>query len=118
MQTLSNQYMINNVPTTVVHMTPSIGQQVLLQDPTAPKLDPSWTGPWKATKPKSPLTVVIQKGSATKVVHVNSLCPLLETLVGDGSDQSWSPPLFIHQMKKIPTLVLQLQLLQLEVDAF
>ena len=84
--------MINNVPTTVAHMTLSIGQQVLLQDPTAPKLDPRWTGPWTVTKLKSPLTVAIQKDSSTKVVHVNRLRPLQETLVGGGSDQLRSLP--------------------------
>ena len=92
---------------------------MLLQDPTAPKQDPCWTGPWKATNLKSPLTVVIQKGSATKVVHVSWLCPLLETLVGDGSDQSWSLPLFIHLDEKDAHIsATTFQLLQLEVDAF
>ena len=73
----------------------TIGQQVLLQDPTAQKLDPRWTGPWTVTKIKSSLTVAIKRGNTTRVVHVNRVCPLLEMKDSSGGQiMTWSPPLF------------------------
>ena len=41
--------------------TLAIGQEVLLQNPTAQKLDPHWTGQWVVTEIKSPLTVTINR---------------------------------------------------------
>lgn len=70
----------------------TIGQQILLQDPTAQKLGPSIM-----TKIKSPLTIVIKKGDTTKVVHVSRIHPLVG--VKDTSDDqiaAWSPLYFEH----------------------
>ena len=69
----------------------TIGQQVLLQDPTAQKLDPRWT----VTEIKSSLTVAIKRGNTTRVVHVNRVRPLLEMKDSSGGQiTTWSPPLF------------------------
>ena len=63
----------------------SVGQQVLLDDPTKRKLDPRWTGPWEVKEFKEPSTVKIRKGTSTHVVHVNRTRPLLRGEVDDTS---------------------------------
>ena len=55
----------------------SVGQQVLLDDPTKGKLDPCWTGPWLVEEIKEPSTVRIRMGNSTRVVHINRTRPLL-----------------------------------------
>ena len=74
----------------------AIGRQLLLQNPTAQKLDPRWTGPWTVTEIKSPLTIAITKGDTIRVVHVNRIHPFLEVNDSDNGQTktSWSPPLF------------------------
>ena len=80
--------------------TLAIGQEVLLQNPTAQKLDSRWTGPRVVTEIKSPLTVTINRGGTTRVVHVNRIRPLVGIKDSDTGvhDQfgSWNPPLFEH----------------------
>ena len=70
---------------------------MLLQNPTAQKLDPCWTGPWTVTEIKSPITIAIARGNTTRVVHVNHICPFLEVQDSNNSQTaSWNPPLFQH----------------------
>ena len=38
------------------------GQQVLLNNPCANKLEPRWTGPWLIRETQGPLTVTLTKG--------------------------------------------------------
>ena len=61
----------------------SVGQQVLLDDPTKGKLDPRWTGPWLVEEIKEPFTVKIRMGNSTRVVHINRIRPLLQGKVDD-----------------------------------
>ena len=73
----------------------SVGQQVLLDDPTKGKLDPRWTGPWEVEEFKEPSTVKIRKGTSTRVVHINRTRPLLQGEVDDTSvPKAWNPPNF------------------------
>ena len=75
----------------------SVGQQVLLDDPTKGKLDPRWTGPWLVEEIKEPSTVKIRKGNSTCVVHINRIRPLLQGKVDDTPvDRAWNPPYFHH----------------------
>jgi len=74
------------------------GQQVLLSNEVAGKLDPRWTGPWTVVDMKGPLTVALKMGTAERKVHINRVCPLLmkdtETpMVG----QDWTPPFFSYE---------------------
>ena len=74
------------------------GQQVLLSNEVAGKLDPRWTGLWTVVDMKGPLTVALKMGTAERKVHINRVCPLLmkdtETpMVG----QDWTPPLFSYE---------------------
>ena len=55
----------------------SVGQHVLLTNPTCVKLDPRWTGPWTITRLVGPTTVTVQMGKALRTVHVNRLRPFL-----------------------------------------
>ena len=76
----------------------SVGQHVLLTNPTCGKLDPRWTGPWTITRLVGPTTVTVQMGKALQTVHVNRLRPLLEPPQPPLSALSanWCPPLFVH----------------------
>ena len=79
----------------------SVGQHVLLTNPTCGKLDPRWTGPWTITRLVGPTTVTVQMGKALRTVHVNRLRPLLEPpqppLSGSPAlSANWCPPLFVH----------------------
>ena len=78
----------------------STGQQVLLSNAVAGKLDPRWTGPWTSTvvEMKGPSTVALRMGTAERKVHINRVRPLLmkdtETPV---VRQDWTPPLFSYE---------------------
>ena len=75
----------------------SVGQQVLLDDPTKGKLDPRWTGPWEVEEFKEPSTVKIRMGTSTRTVHINRTRPLLQGEVDDTPvAKAWSPPNFHH----------------------
>ena len=80
----------------------SVGQHVLLTNPTCGKLDPRWTGPWTITELVGQTTVTVQMGKALRTVHLNRLRPLLEppkTPLSGSSVPSadWCPPLFVHE---------------------
>ena len=80
----------------------SVGQHVLLTNPTCGKLDPRWTGPWTITELMGPTTVTVQMGKTLRNVHVNWLHPLLEPpetpLSGPSVPSAdWCPPLFVHK---------------------
>lgn len=76
----------------------SVGQQVLLNNPTRGKLDPRWTGPWTITALKGPSTIVLKLGSTERAVHINRVRPLLaEDTAGSPVLTDWSPPLFSHE---------------------
>ena len=47
------------------------GQQVLLDNPCAGKLDPRWTGPWDVKELQGPSSVLLSRGGSEKLVHVN-----------------------------------------------
>ena len=73
------------------------GQQVLLNNPCASKLEPRWTGPWLIREIQGPLTVTLTKGDVERTVHINRVRPLLaEDLDSNGLKTDWTPPLFHH----------------------
>ena len=51
----------------------AVNDKVWLSVPTANKLEPRWEGGWKVTLVKSPVTVEINDGKRTRVVHTNRL---------------------------------------------
>ena len=51
----------------------AINDKVWLSVPTAGKLQPRWEGGWKVTSVKSPVTIEINDGRKSKVVHSNRL---------------------------------------------
>ena len=61
----------------------SVGQQVLLDDPTNGKLDPHCTGPCEVEEFKEPSTVKIKMGTSTHTVHINRTRLLLQGEVDD-----------------------------------
>ena len=74
------------------------GQQVLLSNPIAGKLDPRWTGPWTVKQMKGPSTVTITMENSTRAVHINRVRPLLiEDSDSFGVKADWTPPLFHHE---------------------
>ena len=80
-----------------VHSQLSQGQQVLLSNEVAGKLDPRWTGPWTVIEMKGPTTVVLRMGTAERTVHINIVRPLLmKDTQNPVAEQDWIPPLFIH----------------------
>ena len=75
----------------------SVGQQVLLDNPTKGKLDPRWIGSWEVEEFKKPCTVKIRKGTSTRVVHINRTRLLLQGEVDDTFvPKPWNPPNFHH----------------------
>ena len=81
-----------------VHSQFSQGQQVLLSNEVAGKLDPRWTGPWTVIEMKGPTTVVLRMGTAERIVHINRVSPLLmKDTQNPVAEQDWTPPLFIHE---------------------
>ena len=73
------------------------GQQVLLNNPCASKLEPRWTGPWLIRETQGPLTVTLTKGDVERTVHINRVRPLLtEDLDSNGLKTDRTPPLFHH----------------------
>ena len=78
--------------------TLNCGQQVLLDNPSAGKLDPRWSGPWIVKEVKGPSSVLISKGTTERLVHVNRVRPLLMEDPDDpGVTSGWSPPLFHYE---------------------
>ena len=78
--------------------TLNCGQQVLLDNPCAGKLDPHWSGPWIVKEVKGPSSVLISKGTSERLVYVNRVRPLLMEDPDDpGVTSGWSPPLFHHE---------------------
>ena len=73
---------------------------VWLQDPTARKLDPIWEGGWSVRSVKGPVTVEIEKGPVTKVVHVNRLRHRLQPHSSDKgvADGECTQPLSFSQV--------------------
>ena len=51
----------------------TMNDKVWLSVHTAGKLQPRWEGGWKVTAVKSPVTIVINNGRKSKVVHSNRL---------------------------------------------
>ena len=73
------------------------GQQVLLDNPSAGKLDPRWSGPWIVKELRGPSSVLLLKGGSEKLVHMNRVRPLLTSeSEGPGVTSGWSPPMFNH----------------------
>ena len=71
------------------------GQQVLLNNPCASKLEPCWT--WLIRETQGPLTVTLTKGDVEQTVHIIRVRPLLaEDLDSNGLKTDWTPPLFHH----------------------
>ena len=52
-------------------------QKVLLSNPIKGKLNPRWTGPWAVLRMKSPTTVQLKMGAASRTVHINRVRPLM-----------------------------------------
>ena len=74
------------------------GQQVLLSNEVAGKLDPRWTGPWIVVEMKGLSTVVLRMGSAERKVHINRVRPLLmKDTQSPVVEQDWTPPLFTYE---------------------
>ena len=74
------------------------GQQVLLDNPRAGKLDPCWTGPWNVKELRGPSSVLLSGGGSEKLVHINRVQPLLTCdSEGQGVTSGWSPPMFSHE---------------------
>jgi len=73
----------------------SPGQQMLLSNAVAGKLDPRWTGPWTVVEMMGPSTVALRMGTIERKVHINRVRPLL---MKDAENpvvrQDWTPPLF------------------------
>ena len=83
----------------------SVGQKVLLNNPTKGKLGLRWTGPWKVTALKGPTTIVLKIGCTERVVHANRVRPLLideDAGADHGVLTDWSPPLF-HYNENVST---------------
>ena len=83
----------------------SVGQKVLLNNPTKGKLGLRWTGPWKVTALKGPTTIVLKMGCTERVVHANRVRPLLideDAGADHGVLTDWSPPLF-HYNENVST---------------
>ena len=81
---------------THIQLTP--GQQVLLRNEVAGKLDPRWTGPWTVVEMKGLSTVVLRMGSAERKVHINRVRPLLlKDTQNPVVEPDWTPPLFAHE---------------------
>ena len=79
----------------------SVGQKVLLSNPTKGKLGHRWTGPWKVTALKGPTTIVLKMGCTERVVHANRVRPLLideDAGADHGVLTDWSPPLFHYNV--------------------
>ena len=81
------------------HPTPlKCGQQVLLENPRAGKLDPRWSGPWIVKRMKGSTSMLLSKGASEQLVHVNRVRPLL---IEDSEDSvvpdRWSPPFFHYE---------------------
>ena len=75
------------------------GQQVLLSNPCAGKLDPRWTGPWLVKQMKEPSTVTLTMGSSERTVHLNRVRPLLtEDTDNCKVKADWTPPLFHYDV--------------------
>ncbi len=77
----------------------TVGQQVLLNNPTPRKLDPRWTGPWTVKDLRGPTTVVIRMGTTNRAVHINRVRPFLERESEESrasTPTSWEPPLFFE----------------------
>ena len=73
------------------------GQQVLLDNPSAGKLDPRWSGPWIVKELRGPSSLLLLKGGSEKLVHMNRVRPLLTSKSeGPGVTSAWSPPMFNH----------------------
>ena len=74
------------------------GQQVLLSNEVAGKLEPRWTGPWTVVEMKGLSTVVLRMGSAERKVHINRVRPLLmKDTQSPVVEQDWTPPLFTYE---------------------
>jgi len=80
------------------HTQLSPGQQVLLSNAVAGKLDPQWRGPWTVVEMMGPSTVALRMGTAERKVHINRVRPLL---MKDAENpvvrQDWTPPLFSYE---------------------
>ena len=80
------------------HTQLSPGQQVLLSNAVAGKLDPRWTGPWTVVEMMGPSIVALRMGTAERKVHINRVRPLL---MKDAENpvvrQDWTPPLFSYK---------------------
>ena len=73
-------------------------QKVLLSNPIKGKLSPRWTGPWAVLRMKSPTTVQLKMGAASRTFHINRVCPLmLEESRDHQVSSNWVPPLFTHE---------------------
>ena len=81
------------------HRKLTVGQEVLLNNPTRGKLGPKWTGPWTVTGLKGSLTVSLKMGVSERSVHINRVRPLVQPArhdMGTETLSSWEPPLFQH----------------------
>ena len=81
---------------TYTQLTP--GQQVLLSNEVAGKLDPRWIGPWTVVEMKGLSAVVLRMGTAERKVHINRVRPLLmKDTQNPVVEQDWTPPLFTYE---------------------
>ena len=86
------------------------GQQVLLNNPCANKLEPRWTGPWLIRETQGPLTVTLTKGDVERTVHINRVRPLLtEDLDSNGLKTDWTPPCFttMRLLRATPQMIME-----------
>ena len=60
-----------------IHTPLKPGQQVLLSNPCAGKLQPRWTGPWLVKETRGPSTVTLTMGDSERTVHINRIRLLL-----------------------------------------
>ena len=74
-------------------ITLTVGQKVLVDNPTRGKLDAHWTGPWIIIR-QDATSVKVKMGTKEQVVHINRIRPLLQKDTLEEGPHNWTPPLF------------------------
>ena len=82
--------------------------KVWLSVPTAGKLQPRWEGGWRVTEVKSPVTIQINNGRKSKMVHSSRLrhrfqaaANSSESMVTANTEPSWTLPLVEHYFEAV-----------------
>ena len=74
-------------------ITLTVGQKVLVDNPTRGELDAHWTGPWIVIR-QDATSVKVKMGTKEQVVHINRIRPLLQKDTLEEGPHNWTPPLF------------------------